>query len=73
VLGLVCYDVLMERRDEDFWGADDEERRELAEEFKRLYVEQERLKASNDPEALKRHIAALCAFQARFEKRLSRR
>jgi len=63
----------MERRDDDFWGADDEERRELAAEFRRLYVEQEQLKASNDPEALKRHIAALVAFQARLENRITRR
>ena len=48
---------------------DDEEHRALEAEFKRLYAEQERLKASDDLGAWKRHLAPLVAYQARVERR----
>lgn len=51
---------------------DDEERRALEAEFKRLYAEQELLNLSHDFEAWKRHIAALVEFQVRLERRHSR-
>lgn len=61
----------MEPQLDDFVD-DDEERRVLEAEFKRLYAEQERLKTSNDLEAWKRHIAALIDYQARVERRRQR-
>ena len=51
---------------------DDEERRALEAEFKRLYAEQARLKMTDDLEAWKRHIAALIDYQARVERRRQR-
>jgi hypothetical protein len=47
---------------------DDEERRALASEFLRLYAEQRKLKARDDLDAWRRHIAALADYNARVER-----
>ena len=47
---------------------DDNERRALAAEFLRLYAEQRQLKARDDLESWRRHIAALVDYNARVDR-----
>jgi len=63
----VCYEISVDPQLDD-----NEERRALDAEFRRLYAEQARLKMSDDLEEWKRHLSALIDYQARVERRRQR-